>query len=182
MTLSYLIEPLRLSEKRRKVTVKVAAERGHVCMHARRCRRLVILAMLALWLLCLPAVPSIAEGATHGDLVRDRFQQLVDHWGYHEWWSMWEQGTTQSRGATSKDAFAHRMDSSPWQLACCDKRLQNLHITPVSSGYVVVLATLLFETKGPPRRSVERPCSITLNFYLEEQDWRVDLFGLLPCP
>jgi len=133
--------------------------------------------MLALWLLCLPAVPSIAEGATHGDLVRDRFQQLLDHWGYHEWWSMWEQGTKQSRAAIPKDVFAHRMDSSLWKLACCDKRLQYLQITPALSQQVVVRATLLFETKKP--RSVEeRLHPITLYFYLEEEQWQVDLSGV----
>lgn len=44
-----------------------------------------MLATFALWLLCLLPVHSLAEGATHGDLVRDRFQQLLDHWGYYEW-------------------------------------------------------------------------------------------------
>ncbi len=152
--------------------------RGHVCMHARRGRRLAIPAMLALWLLCLPAVHSMAEGATHGDLVRDRFQQLIDHWGYHEWWSMWEQGTTQSRSAIPKDVFAHRMESSLWKLACCDKRLRNLQITPASPHHVVVSVTLLFETKGPPRSVTERSRSINLNFSLEEEQWRVDLSGV----
>ena len=118
----------------------------------------------------------MAEGATHGDLVQNRFQRLLDHWGYHEWWSMWEQGTTQSRSAISKDTFAHRMDSSLWRLVCCDKRLQNLLITPVSPGHVVVSATLLFETRQS--RPVERSHSITLNFYLEEEQRRVDLSGL----
>ena len=54
----------------------------------------------------------------------------------------------------------------------------HLHITPVSSGHVVVSATLLFETKGPPRSVQERPYPINLNFYLEEEQWRVDLSGL----
>ena len=134
--------------------------------------------MLTLWLLCLPAVYSIAEGATHGDLVRDRFQQLLDQWGYREWWSMWEHGTSQSRAAISKDAFAQRMDSSLWQLACCAKRLRNLQITPVSSGHVIVSAILLFETKGAPRLVQEQSYPISLNFYLEEEQWRVDLSGL----
>lgn len=136
-------------------------------------------ALLALWLLCLPEFYFIAEGSTHSDLVRNRFEQLIDRWGYHEWWSMWEQGTAQSRTVISKDAFAHRMDSSLWQLTCCDKRLQSLRITPVSPGYVAVSATLLFETKGP--RSVERPCPINLNFHFEEEQWRVDLVGLQRC-
>lgn len=51
----------------------------------RPCRRCAMLATFALWLLCLLPVHSLAEGATHGDLVRDRFQQLLDHWGYYEW-------------------------------------------------------------------------------------------------
>lgn len=141
-------------------------------------RRVAILATFALWLLCLLPVHFMAEGATHGDLVRDRFQQLLDQWGYHEWWSMWEQSTNQSRSAISKDAFAQRMDSSRWQLACCDKRLRGLHIKPVSSQHVVVSAILLFETKGSPRSVQERPYSINLNFYLEEQQWQVDLSGV----
>ncbi|MDE2484395.1 MAG: hypothetical protein KGL32_03965, partial [candidate division NC10 bacterium] len=118
------------------MTVKVTTERSRFCIHGCQWRGFAIPATLALWLLCLPAVHSIAEGATHVDLVQDRFQQLLDQWGYHEWWSMWEQGTTQSRTAISKDAFVRRMDSSLWQLACCDKRLQNVRITPVSPGYV----------------------------------------------
>ncbi len=137
-----------------------------------------MLALLALWLLCLPPAHSMAEGATHVDIVRDRFQQLLDQWGYHEWWSIWEQGTIQSRAAIPKDVFAHKMESSLWRLACCDKRLRNLQITPVSPGHVVVSATLLFETKGSPRSVTERSRSITLNFYLEEQQWRVDLSGV----
>jgi len=144
----------------------------------RPCRRVAMLATFALWLLCLPAIPSIAEGASHGDLVRDRFQQLLDHWGYHEWWSMWEQGTIQSRAAIPKDVFAHKMESSLWRLACCDKRLRNLQITPVSSRHVVVSATLLFETKGSPRSVKERSHSIRLNFSLEEEQWQVDLSGV----
>ena len=144
----------------------------------RACRRLAMIATFALWLLCLPAIPSIAEGATHADLVRDRFQQLIDHWGYHEWWSIWEQGTIQSRGAIPKDAFAHKMDSSLWRLACCDKRLRHLQITPASSHHVVVSATLLFETKGLPRSVKEQLYSINLHFYLEEEQWRVDLSGV----
>lgn len=152
--------------------------RGPVHIHDRRCRRFVILATFALRLLCPLPVHSLAEGATHGDLVRDRFQQLLDQWGYHEWWSMWEQGTTQSRAAISKDAFAQKMERSLWRLACCDKRLRNLQITPASSGHVVVSATLLFESKGSPRSVQERPYPINLNFYLEEKQWRVDLSGL----
>lgn len=135
-------------------------------------------ATLALWLLFLPAVHSIAEGATHADIVRDRFQQLLDQWGYHEWWPMWEQGTNQSRSAISIDEFAQRMNSSRWQLACCDKRLRNLQVTPVSSLHVVVSAVLLFETKDSPRSVKEQLYSINLNFYLEEDRWRVDLSGL----
>jgi hypothetical protein len=145
-------------------------------LHDHPCRRLAIFVILTLWLLCLPPVHSVAESATHAEIVQSRFQQLLDQWGYHEWWSMWEQGTTQSRAAISKDDFAHRMDSSLWRLTCCDKRLRSLTITPVSSHHVVVSATLLFETKQP--RPVERPYSIRLNFYLEEQQWRVDLSGL----
>jgi len=144
----------------------------------RPCRRLAIIATFALWLLCLPAIPSIAEGATHADLVRDRFQQLLDQWGYHEWWSIWEQGTIQSRAAISKDVFAHKMESSLWKLACCDKRLRHLQIRPIMSDHVVVTATLLFETKGSPRFAEERSHSITLNFSLEEEQWRVDLSGV----
>lgn len=142
------------------------------------CRRVAVLATFALWLLCLPPAHSTAEGATHVDIVRDRFQQLLDQWGYHEWWSMWEQGTTQGRSAISKDAFTQKMDSSLWRLACCDKRLRGLTITPVSSHHVVVSATLLFETKGSPRSVQERPYPIRLSFYLEEQEWRVDLSSL----
>lgn len=133
---------------------------------------------LAFWILFLPAVHSIAEGATHVDTVRDRFEQLLNQWGYHEWWSIWEQGTSQSRSAISKDAFVQRMDRSLWQLACCDKRLHNLQIAPVSPGHVVISATLLFETKGSPRSVKEQLYSINLNFYLEEDQWRVDLSGL----
>lgn len=147
-------------------------------IHRRHYRRFSVLVTLALWLLWLPAVHSIAEGATHSDIVRGRFQQLLDQWGYHEWWSMWEQGTSHSRSAISKDAFAQRMDSSRWQLACCDKRLRNLQITPLSSGHVVVSAILLFETKGSPRSVQEWSYPITLNFYLGEEQWRVDLTGL----
>jgi len=152
--------------------------RRHFGIHYYQYRRLAIPAMFALWLLCLPAINSIAEGATHGDLVRDRFQQLLDQWGYHEWWSMWEQGTSQSRSAISKDAFAQKMERSLWKLACCDKRLRALQIAPVSSGHVVVSATLLFEMKGSPRSVQERPYPINLNFHLEEEQWRVDLSGL----
>lgn len=152
--------------------------RGYVGSHHRHRRRFIILATLALWLLALPAVHSIAEGATHGDLVQARFQQLLDQWGYHEWWSMWEQGTSRSRSVVSKDAFAQKMDSSRWQLACCDKRLRGLQITPVSSQHVTVSAILLFETKGAPRSVQERPYPINLNFYLEDEQWRVDLSGL----
>src|SRR5574337_1146001 len=144
----------------------------------RPCRRFAMLATFALWLVCLPAVHSITEGATHIDIVRDRFQQLLDQWGYHEWWSMWEQATNQSRSAISQGEFTQKMDSSLWQLACCDKRLRNLQITPVSSGHVVVSATLLFESKGSPRSVQGRPYPINLNFYLEEEQWRVDLSGL----
>lgn len=54
----------------------------------------------------------------------------------------------------------------------------NLHITPVSSHHVVVSATLLFETKGSPGSVQERPYPINLNFYLDDQQWRVDLLGL----
>lgn len=143
-----------------------------------RRRRLTIFATFALWLLVLPALHSIAEGATHGDLVQARFQQILDRWGYQEWWAIWEQGTGQSRAAISKDAFAQRMDSSQWKLACCDKRLRGLQITPVSSQHVVVSATLLFETKGSPRSMQERSYPVNLNFYLEEEQWRVDLSGL----
>ena len=139
---------------------------------------IAIPAALALCLLFVPAIYSTAEDATHVDIVGDRFQQLLNQWGYHEWWSMWEQGTSQSRSAISKDAFAQRMDSSLWQLACCDKRLQHLQITPVSSSHVVVSATLLFETKGSPRSVKEWSHPINLNFYLEEQQWRVYLSGL----
>lgn len=135
-------------------------------------------ATLTLWLLFLPAVHSTAGDAAHVDIVRDRFQRLLDQWGYHEWWSMWEQGTSQSRSAISKDIFTQRMDRSPWQLACCDKRLHNLQIAPVSPSHVVVSATLLFETKGSPRSVKEQLYSIDLNFYLEEYQWRVDLSGL----
>lgn len=149
---------------------------GPVHIHDRLCRRAAMLAAFTLWLLCLLPVHSIAEGATHVDLVRNHFQQLLDRWGYHEWWSMWEQGTRQSRSAIPMDAFARKMDKSPWRLACCDKRLRSLQITPVSSQHVVVSATLLFESKDP--RPVERPYSIRLSFYLEEQEWRVDLSGL----
>lgn len=39
-------------------------------------------------------------------------------------------------------------------------------------------ATLLFETKDSPRSVQERPYPINLNIYLEEEQWRVDLFGL----
>ncbi|MCZ7625080.1 MAG: hypothetical protein C3F12_04450 [Candidatus Methylomirabilota bacterium] len=155
-----------------------ALVRSHVWIHYRQRRKLAFLVALALWLLCLPAVQSIAEGATHGDIVRDRFQQLLDQWGYHEWWSMWEQGTSQSRATISKDALAQRMERSMWKLACCDKRLRALQIAPVSPGHVVVSATLLFETKGSPRSVQERPYPINLNFYLEEEQWRVDLSGL----
>jgi len=140
--------------------------------------RTAIPATLALCLLFLSPVRSIAEGATHADIVRDRFQQLLDQWGYHDWWPMWEQGTNQSRSAISMDEFAQRMDSSRWQLACCDKRIRNLTITPVSPRQVVVSATLLFETKGSPRSVKEQLYSINLNFYLEEAQWRVDLAGL----
>jgi hypothetical protein len=91
---------------------------------------------------------------------------------------MWEQGTGQSRSAISKDAFAQKMDSSLWQLACCDKRLRSLQITPVSSAHVIVSATLLFETKGSPRSVREHSYPVNLNFYLEEEQWRVDLSGL----
>lgn len=149
---------------------------GCLCPYDRRCRCLAIAALLALWLLLLPRFHSITEGASHASLVQARFQQLLDRWGYHEWWSMWDQGTKQSRAAISKDAFAHRMDSSRWRLACCDKRLQYLLITPVSPGHVVVSVTLLFETKGS--RPVEEPYSFQLNFYLEEEQWQVDLSGL----
>lgn len=137
-----------------------------------------ILVALAFWLLFLPAVHSTAEDAAHVDIVRDRFEQLLDQWGYHEWWPMWEQGTNQSRSAISMDEFAQRMDSSRWQLACCDKRIRNLTITPVSPRHVVVSATLLFETKGSPRSVKEQLYSINLNFHLEEDQWRVDLSGL----
>jgi hypothetical protein len=152
--------------------------RGRFSNEDRPCRRITILAIFALWLLCPLPVPSVAEGATHVDIVRDRFQQLLDQWGYHEWWSMWGQGIRQSRAAISKDAFAQKMDSTLWQLVCCDKRLRNLQITPVSSQHVVVSATLLFETKGSPRSVQERPYPINLNFYLEEEQWRVDLLSL----
>lgn len=54
----------------------------------------------------------------------------------------------------------------------------SLDITPVSPHHVVVSATLLFETKGSPRSVQERPYSINLNFYLEEQQWQVDLSGV----
>jgi hypothetical protein len=91
---------------------------------------------------------------------------------------MWEQGTNQSRSAISMDEFAQRMNSSRWQLACCDKRLRNLQVTPVSSLHVVVSAILLFETKDSPRSVKEQLYSINLNFYLEEDQWRVDLSGL----
>lgn len=150
-----------------------------LCGHVHRlCRRIAIPTVLALWLLCLLPVHPMAEGATHVDIVRDRFQQLLDQWGYQEWWSMWEQGTRRSRSVTSKDTFAQKMESSLWQLACCDKRLRNLQITPVSSAHVIVSATLLFETKGSPRSVQERLYPINLNFYLEEEQWRVDLSGL----
>ncbi len=141
-------------------------------------RRIAILATFALWLLCLPPIHPVAEGVTHGDLVQARFQQILDQWGYHEWWSMWEQGTSQSRSAISQDAFTQRMDSSRWQLACCDKRLRHLQIRPISSQHVVVSAMLLFETKGSPRSVREQPYPVTLNFHLEDQEWRVDLSGL----
>lgn len=134
--------------------------------------------MFVLWLLCLSAVPSMAEGATHGDLVRDRFQQLIDHWGYHEWWSMWEQGTKQSRVTIPKDVFAYRMESSLWKLACCDKRFRGLQITPVSPYHVGVSVTLLFETHGSPRSVKDLSYPITLNFYFEEEQWQVDLSGV----
>ncbi|MBZ0159123.1 hypothetical protein [Candidatus Methylomirabilis sp.] len=141
-------------------------------------RRVAILATLTLWLLCFLPGHSIAEGATHGDLVRAHFDRLIERWGYHEWWSMWEQGTSQSRSAISKDAFAQRMESSRWQLACCDKRLRGLQIKSVSSQHVVVSAILLFETKGSPRSVQERSYPVNLNFYLEEEQWRVDLSGV----
>ena len=128
-----------------------------------------------LWLLCLPAIPSIAEGVTHDDLVRDRFQQLIYHWGYHEWWSMWEQGTKQSRASIPKDVFSHQMESSLWKLACCDKRLRNLQIISVLPHHVVVSVTLLFETKGSPRSVREKLYPIRLDFYFEEEQWQVDL-------
>jgi hypothetical protein len=147
-------------------------------MGERLCARIAMLATLTLWLLSVPVAPSMAEGATHGDLVQARFQQLLDQWGYHEWWSIWEQGTNQSRSAISKDAFANRMEASSWQLACCDKRLRNLQIGPISSDHVVVSATLLFETKGIPRSVKEQLYSINLHFYLEEGQWRVDLSGV----
>jgi len=134
--------------------------------------------MFALWLLCLSAVPSISAAATHGDLVRDRFQQLIDHWGYHEWWSMWEQGTKQSRAIIPKDVFAHMMESSLWKLACCDKRLRALQITPVLPHHVVVSVTLLFETKGSPRSVRELFYPIRLDFYFEEEQWQIDLSGV----
>ena len=38
--------------------------------------------------------------------------------------------------------------------------------------------TVTFETKGPPRSVTERSRSITLNFYLEEERWQVDLSGV----
>lgn len=82
----------------------------------------------------------------------------------------------QSRAAISKDVFAHKMDSSLWRLACYDKRRRHLQIIPASSHHVVVSATLLFETKQP--RLIERPYSIRLSVYLEEQEWRVDLSGV----
>lgn len=156
---------------------------GRLYIHNRQWRGFAIRATLALWLLLPPGIPPIAEGATHVDIVRSRFQQLLDYWGYQEWWSMWEQGTMQSRSGLLKDAFGQRMDSSRWQLACCDKRLRGLRVTPVSSGRVNVSATLLFETKGSPRTVQEQSCPINLNFYLEEEQWRVDLVGLRhPCP
>lgn len=86
------------------------------------------------------------------------------------------QGTRQSRSAIPMDAFAHKMDASPWRLACCDKRLRSLQITPISSQRVVVSATLLFETKRP--RPKEQSYPTTLNFYLEEEQWLVDLSGV----
>lgn len=128
--------------------------------------------------LLFPAVWSIAEGATHGDIVQACFQQLLDQWGYLEWWSMWEQDTSRSRSAILKDAFANRMEASPWQLACCDKRPRNLQNRPISSDHVIASATLLFETKGSPRPVQERAYPISLNFSLEEERWRVDLSGL----
>jgi len=134
--------------------------------------------MLSLWLLCLSAVPSMVAAATHGNLVRDCFQQLIDHWGYHEWWSMWEQGTKQSRATIPKDVFAYRMEGSPWKLACCDKRLRGLQITSVLPHHVVVSVTLLFETHGSPRSVKELSYPIMLNFYFEEDQWQVDLSGV----
>lgn len=68
--------------------------------------------------------------------------------------------------------------SLPNQLACRDKRLRHLQITPASSHHLVVSATLLFETKGSPRSVQERPYPLNLNFYLDDQQWRVDLLGL----
>lgn len=39
-------------------------------------------------------------------------------------------------------------------------------------------ATLLFETKDSPRSVRERSYLVNLNFYLEEEQWCVDLSGL----
>lgn len=141
-------------------------------------RRIAALAAFALWCLCFTPIHSMAEGATHGDLVRNSFQQLLDRWGYQEWWSMWEHGTVRSRSAIPVDVFTQRMDASPWRLACCDKRLRSLQVTPASSHHVIVSATLLFEPKQSKPRPTDRLSSITLHFYLEDQEWRVDLSGL----
>ncbi|MCZ7624935.1 MAG: hypothetical protein C3F12_07160 [Candidatus Methylomirabilota bacterium] len=139
----------------------------------------IIVITLSLWFLVLPTVYTFAtESATHVDIVQARFQQLLDQWGYREWWSMWEQGTRQSRSVISKDEFAQKMAGSRWQLACCDKRLRHVEIRPVSSGHVVVSATLLFETKSLPGSATEQSYRINLHFYLEEEQWRVDLSGL----
>jgi hypothetical protein len=42
--------------------------------------------------------------------------------------------------------------------------------------YAVTSATRLFETRDS--EPAKRPYPITLNFYLEEEQWRVDLSGL----
>lgn len=53
-----------------------------------------------------------------------------------------------------------------------------LHIIPASSQHVAVSAILLFETKGSTRSVQEWSYPVNLNFYLEEEQWRVDLSGL----
>lgn len=117
-----------------------------------------------------------ADARTHAEVVQTRFEQLLDYWGYDAWWSMWEQGTARVRASVTVDEYAKRMSRNPWRPACCYKRIRHIETRASSDSHVVVRAIVVLEYRAD--RPGERVVPMTIDYYLEDGDWHLNLYAL----